>query len=150
MDWLEPSAGIGSIADHMPDDAHVTCYEISQIHCEVLKAKGYQRVGPPRQMACLDFLELANEYRGGGYDRVVMNPPYSQGRWQEHLMAAAHVTKKSGRLVAILPASAQGLPLLPEWDMNWSHIYTNEFKGTSVSVVILTAERPEYQTQSPE
>ncbi len=150
MNWLEPSAGIGSLADHMPEDAHVTCYEISQLHCEVLKAKGYQRVGPPRQMACLDFLELAGEYRGGGYDRVVMNPPYSQGRWQEHLLAASKVMKRDGRLVAILPASAKGQPLLSGWDMKWSRIYTNEFKGTTVSVVILTAERPEYQTQNAE
>jgi hypothetical protein len=34
--------------------------------------------------------------------------------------------------------------------MKWSRIYTNEFKGTTVSVVILTAERPEYQTHSVE
>ena len=101
-------------------------------------------------MACLDFLELAGEYRGGGYDRVVMNPPYSQGRWQEHLLAASKVMKRDGRLVAILPASAKGQPLLSGWDMKWSRIYTNEFKGTTVSVVILTAERPDYQTQSVE
>lgn len=144
MHWLEPSAGIGGIADHMPSqDAYVQCYEVSELHCSVLEAKGYRRTaGANRSVSCLDFLDLSSQYRGGGYHRVVMNPPFSEGRWQAHLHAAANVVRQGGRLVAILPASAKGKDLLPGWASEWHGPYENEFAGTSVSVVILVATRP--------
>lgn len=135
MNWLEPSAGNGNLADLMPSDANVTCYEISELRCKVLEAKGYADVH------CLDFLKLASEYRGGGYDRIVMNPPYSEGRWQAHTEAAAKMLSNDGRLVAILPASARGKDVLHGFNHEWSRVYRNEFAGTSVSVAILVATR---------
>ena len=47
-----------------------------------------------------------------------------------------------GRLVAILPASARGKDVLPGFNHEWSKVYSNEFAGTSVSVMILTATKP--------
>lgn len=47
--------------------------------------------------------------------------------------------KLGGRLVAVLPASAKGKDVLPGLKHEWSQIYNNEFAGTSVSVVILSA-----------
>ena len=40
MHWLEPSAGTGGISDFVPMDAHLTCYEVSDLHCKILEAKG--------------------------------------------------------------------------------------------------------------
>lgn len=142
MHWLEPSAGTGGLADLVPEDANLRCYEISELHCKVLEAKGFGTVAP-RAVKCLDFLKLAADYRGGGYDRVIMNPPFSEGRWQAHLMAAAGVVKAGGRLVAILPASAKGKDLLPGWGCEWHGPFDNEFAGTSASVVILVAAHGE-------
>ncbi|HCS09362.1 MULTISPECIES: class I SAM-dependent methyltransferase [Pseudomonas] len=125
---LEPSAGMGGLADLMPK-AKTVCIEISDLHCEVLKAKGYY-------VECADFLKWQIT---GKYDRIVMNPPYSEGRWQAHIERAASMLKLGGRLVAVLPASAKGKDVLPGLKHEWSQIYNNEFAGTSVSVVILSA-----------
>ncbi|HAB02480.1 MAG TPA: restriction endonuclease subunit M [Pseudomonas sp.] len=127
---LEPSAGQGGLADLMPRD-DTTCIEISELHCKILEAKGHKVVEA-------DFLKVAGL---GRFDRIVMNPPFSEGRWQAHLQHAAGLLSDDGRLVAILPSSAKGKDLLPGFTHEWSPSYANEFAGTSVSVVILAAQR---------
>lgn len=140
MHWLEPSAGTGGISDHIPSlDAYLHCYEVSELHCRILEAKGYSKTaGSHRTVKCLDFLKLSADYCGGGYDRIVMNPPFSEGRWMAHLEAASKVMKKTGRLVAILPASAKGKTLIEGMQHEYSEVYKNKFAGTSVEVVILS------------
>ncbi|WP_438455362.1 DUF4942 domain-containing protein [Vreelandella venusta] len=140
MHWLEPNAGTGGLADHVPEDAFLECYEISKLHCEVLKAKGYTQAGR-KAITCLDFLQLANDYRGGGYNRVVMNPPFDQGRWLAHIEAAASVTAKNARIVAVLPEGAAKRLQLPGFALQWHGPYSNEFAGTSISVVIVVADK---------
>lgn len=132
---LEPSAGIGGIADFLPAE-RTRCVEISDLHCKVLQAKGYDVVRE-------NFIDWAHiEWcKGTRFDRVVMNPPFSENRAQDHLEAAASLVKAGGRLVAILPASMQGKALLPGWHHAWSETFSGEFAGTGVSVSILTAER---------
>lgn len=134
---LEPSAGIGSLADYLPK-LQTTCVEISPLHCQVLEAKGFKVVEA-------DFLKWAPGQPAA--DRIVMNPPFSEGRWQAHLQAAADMLKPDGRLVAILPASAKGKDLLPGWSMEWARTFENEFAGTSVSVVVLIAQRASAKDQ---
>ena len=128
---LEPSAGTGGLADYLPK-LQTTCVEISPLHCRVLEAKGFKVIEA-------DFLKWAPGQPLA--DRVVMNPPFSEGRWQAHLQAAAGMLKPDGRLVAILPASANGKDLLPGWSLEWARTFDNEFAGTSVSVVVLIAQR---------
>jgi hypothetical protein len=74
---------------------------------------------------------------------VVMNPPFSDGRWQAHITAAAVVVAPGGRLVAIVPASAKGKDVLPAYmgAITWHGPFDNEFSGTSVSVAVLVANR---------
>lgn len=129
---LEPSAGTGGLADLLPKE-RTLCVEISDLHCKVLAAKGHNVVQA-------DFLKWAAP---GKVDRIVMNPPFSEGRWQAHLEHAAGMLATDGRLVAILPASAKGKDVLPGWSLEWSQVFDNEFAGTSVSVVILVAIRKE-------
>lgn len=132
---LEPSAGQGDLAAFLPKD-RTTCVEISPLHCAILKAKGHDPVQ-------VDFLAWADEVGRGGaeFDAIVMNPPFSQGRWQAHTEAAAGLLSDTGRLVAVLPASAKGKDILPGFAHQWHGPYANEFAGTSVSVVILVAQR---------
>jgi len=127
---LEPSAGLGGIALLMPKEKTV-CVEISSLFAEVLRGKGLN-------VEQSDFLEWSAQTIKR-FDKVVMNPPYSQSRWQAHLDAAASLVLPGGALVAILPASAKDQALLPGWDLSWSQVYKNEFKNTGVSVVMLTA-----------
>lgn len=128
---LEPSAGTGGLADYMPKD-RTLCIEVSALHCKVLEGKRHRVV-------CRDFLGVSGEV--GPFDRIVMNPPFSDGRWQAHLEHAAEMLADGGRLVAVLPASAKGKDLLPGFTLEWSRVYDNEFAGTGVSVVILCATR---------
>lgn len=125
---LEPSAGIGSLAELMPV-ARTACVEVSELHCEVLRAKGFT-------VHCRDFLSTT-----GRFDRIVMNPPFDQGRWRAHLEHAATQLKAGGRLVAILPSGARNQDLLPGMKIQWHGPFDNQFPGASVSVVILVAER---------
>lgn len=140
--WCEPSAGVGGLADHIPANANLLCCEISPLHCQILEAKGYAPKGmPSRMVKCVDFLEFAKEYSGKGFDRIVQNPPFSEGRWQAHVQAAAGVLSPAGRLIAILPASAKNKELVEGYKHSYGPVLTNKFAGTSVSVVVLTLER---------
>jgi hypothetical protein len=127
---LEPSAGTGGLADHMPKEKTL-CIEVSGLRCGVLKAKGYDTVQE-------DFIAFAGKTTSR-FDRIVMNPPFDQGRWMAHLEAAACLLAPTGRLVAILPASAKGKDLLPGLECVFPKTFDNEFSGTSVSVVIMVA-----------
>lgn len=127
---LEPSAGQGALADLLPKNRTV-CIEVSPLHCKVLEAKGFST-------HCNDFLTWSGPE---AFDRIVMNPPFSQGRAQAHVEHAATLLAPAGRLVAILPASHAGRDILPNLKTQWSRVYKNEFAGTSVDVVILTADR---------
>lgn len=128
---LEPSAGTGGLADFMPRD-RTKCIEISKLHCDVLRAKGFASVWQ------VDFLELTS---GVPYGRVVMNPPFSEGRWQAHLEHAAQFVAPGGRLVAILPSGAKTRTELPGFRLQWHGPLANQFPGVSVDVVILVADR---------
>ncbi|MEB7886055.1 class I SAM-dependent methyltransferase [Serratia fonticola] len=87
-----------------------------------------------------DFIKWA-ETTDKRFDKVVMNPPFSEGRAKAHLVAAANLVKPGGRVVAILPASMRKKSFLPGWTCSWSGLISNEFDGTSVSVVMLKADR---------
>ena len=130
---LEPSAGQGGLAEFMPRE-RTQCVELSRLHCDILRAKGYA-------VECDDFVEWAQRCTTR-YSRIVMNPPFSGGRWTQHLQMAAGLLADNGRLVAILPASARHADVLPGWGLEWSRNLDNEFAGTSISVVILCAEPP--------
>ena len=97
------------------------------MHCQILAAKGGDVIQG-------DFLSIAGSI--GKFDRIVMNPPYSEGRWDAHTKAAARLLNPNGVLVAILPESAKNSLRLPG-SVTWSRIYSNEFAGTGVRVVIM-------------
>lgn len=127
---LEPSAGQGNLAALMPPDRTI-CVEVSDLHCKILRAKGHRVVKA-------DFLQWRPRKR---FDRIVMNPPFSEARWPAHLEHAASLVAQGGRLVAVLPKGApRRKDLLPGWSLRWSEEIEGEFAGTSAVVVILVAE----------
>lgn len=135
---LEPSAGNGALADRMPKE-RTTCVEIAPLRCQILKAKGFR-------IEQADFLQWSERawLEGRRFDKVVANPPFSEGRAAAHLQAAARLVRPSGRLVFVLPSSMRDKDpgLGAGWLIKWSAPLDNEFAGTSVSVVILTAVAP--------
>lgn len=96
MRVLEPSAGMGHIAERVRAvDAEPDVVEFSNDRRELLEAKGFNVVGR-------DFMEV----KEGGYDRILMNPPFSDGRDIQHVRHAYDLLKPGGRLVAIMGEGA--------------------------------------------
>lgn len=92
MHVLEPSAGWGHIADQIRDaGVEPDVIELSNSRKELLEAKGYNVVGG-------DFLSV----KDGGYDRIIMNPPFSDRRDIAHVQHAYELLNPGGRLVAIV------------------------------------------------
>jgi len=87
---LEPSAGIGNIADQIKKfTPNVDVCEKMYSYSELLTLKGFNVVGS-------DFLKYENN---NYYDCVIMNPPFSQE--QEHIKHAYDLLKVGGKLIAI-------------------------------------------------
>jgi len=87
---LEPSAGIGSIADQIKKfTPNVDVCEQMYSYQELLTLKGFNVVES-------DFLQYENN---NYYDCVIMNPPFSQE--QEHIKHAYDLLKVGGKLIAI-------------------------------------------------
>ncbi|HIE1895971.1 TPA: PLxRFG domain-containing protein [Pseudomonas aeruginosa] len=97
MDVLEPSAGMGHMADAIREQTGVEpdVVELSGERRELLEAKGYNLVGS-------DFMNVSSKQ----YDRIVMNPPFSKGRDIQHVQHAYSLLKPGGRLVAIMGEGA--------------------------------------------
>jgi SAM-dependent methyltransferase len=100
MNILEPSAGDGAIADrirerHEPPAGAMTLVELSPERAKVLQAKGHQPV------LCQDFLTAPFV---SGFDRIVMNPPFSRRQDVAHVRRAYDLLAPAGRLVSIMAA----------------------------------------------
>jgi hypothetical protein len=134
---LEPSAGLGAIAEHLPKD-RTTCVEISKLHCKVLESKGFNTV-------CEDFLRWNPPTK---FDRICLNPPFSDNRDKEHLLKAVSLATQEGKIVAILPASRRNKSLVEGWTHEWSEVFDNRFEGTQVAVVILVLTRLQQEKDS--
>jgi len=94
MKVLEPSAGMGHIADILKDyGIQPDVIELSGKRQELLELKGHNIVGN-------DFL-LFNPEESQHYDRIIMNPPFSDRRDAEHIYHAFDLLKDDGVLVAI-------------------------------------------------
>lgn len=100
---LEPSAGMGNLLANIAYKERITCIDISSAHCQILGAKEFTNVIEG------DFLYLDHL---GEFDRVLMNPPFSKGRAEAHLIKAFEHLKVGGILVAILPGSMHNKEIL--------------------------------------
>lgn len=92
---LEPSAGSGAILDLVAKaepTAKLSAYERNHSLRAILAAKGYADVGD-------DFTDFEPR---GGFDRVLMNPPFENGQDMAHVMRAYEALNAGGRLVAIM------------------------------------------------
>lgn len=129
---LEPSAGSGGLARMLPS-VQTTCVEISKLHCKALETMFFHEV------VNTDFLSWNPEKV---FERIVMNPPFSEGRAVAHVTKALSLLAPGGRLVAILPPSSKNQLKLDGYKASWSGMRDNLFDNTTVSVVILTVDKP--------
>lgn len=93
MAVLEPSAGMGHIADRIREAGiEPDVVELSGDRRELLQEKGFNIVGH-------DFMDVQSET---GYDRIIMNPPFGDRRDAAHVQHAYELLKPGGRIVAIM------------------------------------------------
>lgn len=94
MRILEPSAGKGDIADAIVKACPACKLDLVEMNytlADILVKKGYS----PERM---DFLQ----FRGGPYDRIIMNPPFERGQDVMHVMHAYELLAPGGRLVSVM------------------------------------------------
>lgn len=97
MKVLEPSAGNGELATAAQRmGADVDTVELASDLREILKEKGFNVLGD-------DFLNFKS---APDYDRILMNPPFSNDQDIDHIAHAFNMLKPGGRLVAITSAMA--------------------------------------------
>lgn len=131
--YLEPSAGTGNIALKLKGGS-VTCVEVSELHCAILKERGCLNVIKG------DFIEVSKTLLASNntFDGVVMNPPFSLGRALLHVQAALSVLDEYGTLVALVPYSLKNkLSLPPSRVASFEAIEGNEFKGVRIELAIM-------------
>lgn len=96
MTVLEPSAGAGAIADRAAlMGCLVDCVEIDQRRAHLLDEHG-----SARHVTRGDFLQVSPLDYTQGFDRVLMNPPFSQGL--AHIMHAIGFLGDDAILVAVM------------------------------------------------
>src|SRR6185437_13837029 len=97
MSVLDPEGGYGALADEVRQvGVEPDVCELSATLREILQAKGYNIVGT-------NFLELTDKKK---YDRIIMNPPFSDGLDIEHVRHAYSLLNPGGRIVAIMSDGA--------------------------------------------
>lgn len=152
---LEPSAGIGSIADMLRErypSAQIDVCESNWSLREILELKGYNLVGD-------DTLKLT-----GQYDAIVMNPPFENGQDAEHVRYCYdNLLKAGGTLVAIMASSFtyhQGKKYTAFRDFLQSANGSQEklpddafngrdaFRQTAVKTMLVTLKKPSNSTAS--
>lgn len=91
FDVMEPSAGLGAIADEIDQSRCLfRCCEIDPKKVDVLIQKGFAVFGG-------DFLSVDEDL-----DRIVMNPPFSNQQDIDHVNHAYKLLRKGGRLVSVM------------------------------------------------
>ena len=155
---LEPSAGIGSLADAtracVPEDQITLCEQSPKL-VEILTGKGYSNVNGG------DFMEQSI-VDGQRFDRIVMNPPFEKLQDCAHVRHAFGMLKPGGVLVAIMGAGAihncqKKAVEFREWADDLGAEFENlpdgwcksGFRSTSVSACMVTIDKPE-EVEQPE
>lgn len=148
MSCLEPSAGVGAIADDLAKivgHKHVKTCELWANNCEILRSKGFSPIQD-------DFL-ATSRLRGLQFDRIVMNPPFARQQDIDHVREAFWLLKPGGRLVSVMSIGftfrsdkkATAFRELVDNVGCWSALPEDAFKesGTMVRTVMVILDREE-------
>lgn len=100
---LEPSAGKGALISALKQyhgNILVDCYEAFEPNVKYLKENLSENIN----FLGSDFLQAKDEEI---YDCIIMNPPFNNKQYVDHVMKAWKMLNKSGKLIAIVPPSWQ-------------------------------------------
>lgn len=133
---LEPSAGRGDLLTFLnAEPENVTCVEVSPLFCDILSAKGYSAHNK-------DFIAWSKE-SPDCFDKIAINPPYSEGRAKEHTVTALNHLSEKGIMAAVLPAGYK-----PEEWIGSEFVcaksgreFSGEFEDTGITVAVFVFKR---------
>ncbi|HBL6736666.1 TPA: DUF4942 domain-containing protein [Klebsiella oxytoca] len=135
---LEPDAGRGDLVAFLDvPEENITSVEISPLFCDILGAKGFNVYNK-------DFLAWSKEFiTAPGYDKIAINPPYSEGRAKEHTLTALNHLNEKGIMAAVLPAGYK-----PEEWIGSEFVcaksgreFAGEFEETGITVAVFVFRR---------
>ncbi|APE04082.1 hypothetical protein BM526_19125 (plasmid) [Alteromonas mediterranea] len=128
---LEPEAGQGALAEYLGKDA--TLVEVSSLHCEILKQKGFKNV------ICDDFIKWAHKTvkTNTRFAGILMNPPFSEGRAVHHLDAAISLLADKGKIVGLVTLPVANNYYAEGMSKQITPVAQKEFKGVSVDLAII-------------
>lgn len=148
---LEPSAGQGALAIPAREaGGNVVCLEIDPENVAILKGLGFAENN-------VDF--LSTEPPGSvavtfvGYDRVILNPPFTKSQDVDHVLHALKFLKPGGRLVAIMSAGVKFreakkykdframLESCESWVIDDLPEYSFEESGTKANTVVVVIDK---------
>ena len=92
---LEPQAGVGGIANvcaEVVGTGNVTCYEIQQKNCDVLRSLGFK-------VEQADFLSVEPTQL---FSHVILNPPFEKQQDITHVLHAFRFLEPGGTMAAIM------------------------------------------------
>lgn len=141
---LEPSAGTGRILAAMPNvrpGGYVVAVEINYNLAKLL-----EEIADDTRNC--DFLECNGDL--GTFDRILMNPPFSNGDDIRHIKHAATMLNPGGKLVAICAGGPRQLEQLKPMADTWEPLPAGTFEesGTGVNTVLLTITAPEHELKT--
>lgn len=142
---LEPSAGLGRLyraVRRFAPSAPVVLVDNAPECCgELYRATTGD---PAASLVQADFLDCTAERLGGRFDRVVMNPPFKQGRDIRHILHAAALLAPGGLLVALCADGPRQNAKLRPHATTWQTLPPASFasEGTRVATALLTIEAP--------
>lgn len=140
---LEPSAGTGALLSALIDAEaqRVVSVEINPRLVECLKqtqaAHGFPSGESGWTITCADFLECNGDL--GTFDRIIMNPPFTDAADIKHILHARKFLRPGGRLVAICANGPRQREKLQPLALEWIDLPADSFKasGTSVNTAIV-------------
>lgn len=142
---LEPSAGTGAILDAIQRRAaassgvEIQAVEINRDLVDRLRAMTEN--DPAVRVLGTDFLQCTGNL--GTFDRIVMNPPFTNGSDIKHIQHARSLLAPGGRMVAICADGPRQREQLQPDAEHWEALPAGTFDGTGARAAICVFTRSE-------
>lgn len=134
---LEPSAGLGRLVEPLADTVAEWVMVEEARECFNALVKAIRR----GRQECRDFLAVSAADLGGGFDGVIMNPPFKQGTDIRHIRHALDMVKPGGRLVSLCfngtRQNEQLKPIADRWEVLPADSFRSEGTGASVALLVI-------------
>ena len=141
---LEPSAGTGNILRAIGNGPDKVAVEINH---NLFMQLAYHF--PISGILVIEGDFLQQDGNLGTFDRIVMNPPFTNGEDIKHIQHARTMLKPGGRLVALCANGSRQRTAFMDEAEHWEDLPTGSFsaEGTGVNVALMVLVAPDAQKE---